>query len=76
MVERKGSLLARSIFLIGLSIVFIIIAFGIADAIRAPTTGPGPPGVIILTGVIVACTVYRLARKLLGPGTNDSARAR
>jgi hypothetical protein len=49
--------------IIGLTVVFAVVGFIVADAIGAPTTGPGPPGAIVLIGCVVACCVYGLVTK-------------
>jgi uncharacterized protein YqgC (DUF456 family) len=49
---------------IGLIVLFAIIGFVVADAIGAPTTGPGPPAVIGSIGCIVGCSIYSLVDRL------------
>jgi hypothetical protein len=61
---REQGATPRQVYILGgLTVVFVIVAFAIADAIGAPTTGPGPPAVIVLIGATVACLVYGLVAK-------------
>jgi drug/metabolite transporter (DMT)-like permease len=61
---RAQGLPPRQLYVvIGLVVLFTVVAFAVADAIGAPTTGPGPPAVIVLIGCIVGCSVYGLATK-------------
>lgn len=61
---RAQGLAPRQVYVvIGLTVVFAVVGFAVADASGAPTTGPGPPAVIVLIGCIVACSVYALFTK-------------
>jgi tellurite resistance protein TehA-like permease len=72
---RAQGLAPRQVYLIiGLTIVFAVVGFIVADAIGAPTTGPGPPGVITLIGCIVACIVYSIGVRLRKLGSSEPSR--
>jgi hypothetical protein len=59
---------------IGLTVVFAVVGFIVADAIGAPTTGPGPPAVIVLIGCLVACIVYSIGVRIRKPGSSQPSR--
>jgi len=72
---RAQGLAPRQVYIVvGLTVVFAVVGFVIADAIGAPTTGPGPPAVIVLIGCIVACIVYSIGRRIRKPGSSEPSR--
>jgi hypothetical protein len=74
---RAQGLAPRQVYvLIGLTVVFAVIGFVVADAIGAPTTGPGPPAVIVLIGCIVGCSVYGLVTRVRAHRPDDHPRTR
>ena len=76
-ISGAQGLAPRQVYVVmGLTVVFAVIGFAIADAIGAPTTGPGPPGVIVFIGCVVACSVYALARSVRAHRTHDHPRTR
>jgi hypothetical protein len=74
---RAQGLAPRQVYIVvGLTVGFAVVGFAVADAIGAPTTGPGPPAVIVLIGCIVGCSVYGLVTRMRRPRVDGRPRTR
>jgi len=74
--RAQGLAPRRMYVVIGMTVVFAVVGFIIADAIGAPTTGPDPPAVIVLIGCIVGCSVYGLITKARARANEDGHHVR